>query len=101
MSRDPENNSMKKKTQKRKAQRPVRVVGSGRLVRRFRKRGGFEDATAYLEHDGKDTWLVRKDGSKRREAVTQWYSLAYCESQVKTGVWIELRTPNVADEGRR
>lgn len=35
MSRDPENNSMKKKTQKTQAQRPVRVVGSGRLVSRF------------------------------------------------------------------
>jgi len=32
MSRDPENNPMKKKTLKTQAQRPVRVVGSGRLV---------------------------------------------------------------------
>jgi hypothetical protein len=33
MSHDPENNPMKNKTLKTQAQRPVRVVGSGRLVR--------------------------------------------------------------------
>lgn len=38
MSRDPENNSMKKKTRKTQDQRPVRVVGSGRMVRVRRAR---------------------------------------------------------------
>lgn len=65
---------------------------------RWRLKGGFSDTTDYLEWDGKQMWLVLRDGSREE---TKIYDVQKCREFVKSGCWDEWSAvlPRPGEEG--
>ena len=74
-------------------------------VRRFRKVGGFDDGTAYIEHRPIGCRMYRHCGGfwvfnptdRRRWHSAQYYSLVICEAYVTAGTWEELTAERCKD----
>ncbi len=56
-------------------------------MRRFTHHNKFKDGTDYLEYDGKDTYIVLRDGTRKK---CNGYSIETMERRVQEGVWVEM-----------